>query len=271
MVNVPGMFKYPNRPWPVVSRGNINNVQKKLKPNNVVGIPPGLPQIYYRQTYSNLNSSRTYRNTNVSDLPDGAYLYLIEYEPGKNEYRKSFVRVLDKLESGSRHFQLPTRGQGRVIVAAGELLKQGSQILFNLESGTYTAEIMTKTKNYVTRNQYVNLVKNALRSNRPVNISDVNRILLPNIPGNLQTLLNRGTVSFYHNQAAQATRNRINRNLRKAGLVMNNTNKVINATTLIRRLISGEKIGPAAASPVKRSVAPTNNGAARVERRRRRG
>ena len=34
----------------------------------------------------NLNLNRTYRNTDVATLPDGAYLYLIEYNPETNRY-----------------------------------------------------------------------------------------------------------------------------------------------------------------------------------------
>jgi len=166
-INVPKLFNVrpPNRNWPVVNRGNaINRVQKILKENHVTGIPSHWPKMYYGQTRANLNLNRTYRNTDALTLPDGVYLYVIEYNPETNRYHKSFVRVHNLLESGSRHFQLPVRNQGRVILAAGELSKEGRVIKFNLESGTYSRNLMSKTKNYMTNSNYIRLVKNALRN-----------------------------------------------------------------------------------------------------------
>ena len=86
-INVKRLFHVPKRPWPVVNRGSvINRVQKILKPNHVTGLPSHWPKVYYGQTRANLALNRTYRNTNVGTLPDGAYLYLIEYDPVKNKY-----------------------------------------------------------------------------------------------------------------------------------------------------------------------------------------
>jgi len=254
--SVPNLFKVPNHPWPVVNRGNaINRVQKILKANHVTGIPTHWPKIYYGQARANLNLNRTYRNTNVSALPDGAYLYLIEYNPETNMYHKSFVMVLDKLESGSRHFQLPIRNQGRVIVAAGELSKKGSQIIFNLESGTYTRNLMNKTRNYMGEANYIRLVKNALRTNRPgVNFTAVKNILVPEIPGNLRNLMARGNVSFYFGSPTNKTRNRVLANLRKAGLSVNS------AINLIRKLVEGEKTGSPPATLGKRVRNNKTNG-----------
>ena len=128
-LNVKSLFNVPARPWPVVNRGGaINRVQKILKMNHVTGIPSHWPKLYYGQTRENLNLNRTYRNTNVGTLPDGAYLYLIEYNPETNRYHKSFVRVHNLLESGSRHFQLPVRNQGRVIIAAGRSEEHTSEL-----------------------------------------------------------------------------------------------------------------------------------------------
>jgi hypothetical protein len=219
--------------WPVVNRGNaINRVQKILKANHVTGIPSHWPKIYYGQTRSNLNLNRTYRNTDVLTLPDGVYLYLIEYNPTTNRYHKSFVRVHNLLESGSRHFQLPTRNQGRIIVAAGELSKEGRTIKFNLESGTYTRNLMVKTRNLGV--DYVGLVKNALR-NMNANKNYVTNILIPKIPGSLQNLITRGNLSFYHGTPTEKTRARVLANLQAAGL---NTNS---AKNLIIKLLNPAK------------------------------
>jgi hypothetical protein len=232
-LNVKKLFKVPSRNWPVVNRGNaINRVQKILKSNHVIGIPSHWPKIYYGQTRANLNLNRTYRNTDALTLPDGVYLYLIEYNPATNRYHKSFVRVHNLLEAGSRHFQMPVRNQGRVIVAAGEMSKEGRVIKFNLESGTYTRNLMVKTKNYMANTNYIRLVKNALR-NVNANKNYVTNILIPKIPGSLQNLLNRGNLSFYHGTPTNKTKDRILKELTAAGL---NTNS---ATNLVRKLAVG--------------------------------
>ena len=280
-INVKKLFRVPPHPWPVVSRGNtINRVQKILEANHVTGIPSNWPKIYYGQTRANLNLNRTYRNTDALTLPDGVYLYLIEYNPETNRYHKSFVRVHNLLESGSRHFQLPTRNQGRVIVAAGELSKEGRVIKFNLESGTYTRNLMKKTIGYMananTNNlkgktpeeileaKYIRLVKNALR-NMNGNKNYVKNILIPKIPGSLQNLLNRGNLSFYFGTPTNKTKARVIKELKEAGL---NTNS---ATNLIRNLIAPKNSSPARAttpSPKRKSTTNGNTtGAPQVHRR----
>ena len=272
--NVKKLFGVTNgHPWPVVNRGNaINRVQKILKPNHVTGIPSHWPQMYYGQTRSNLNLNRTYRNTDAATLPDGVYLYLIEYNPGTNRYHKSFVRVHNLLESGSRHFQLPIRNQNRVIVAAGELSKEGKVIRFNLESGTYTRNLMTKTIGYMananTNNlkgktpkeileaKYIRLVKNALR-NMNATKNFVTNILIPKIPGSLQNLLNRGNLSFYSESHSNKTKAKILAQLVNAGINKNS------ATNLIRKLIAEgppKNSGAARATPLAPKRKPTQNG-----------
>jgi len=220
-LNVKRLFGVPNRPWPVVNRGNVKSVKKIIQPSHVAGFPSE-PKTYFVQELKNLALNRTYRNVNAHTLPDGAYLYLIEYNPKTNRYHKSFVRVLNKLELGSRHFQLPVRNQGRVIVAAGELSKRGSVIEFNLESGTYTKNLMARTKNYMGKENYIRLVKNAMRNTRP---EYTNKILVPNVPASLKNLLgNRGRVTFFWDEAK---RNKTLANLKKAGITNNNARKLI--------------------------------------------
>jgi len=247
-INVAKLFNVPHRNWPVVNRGNaINRVQKILKENHVTGIPSHWPKIYYGQTRANLNLNRTYRNTNTSTLPDGVYLYVIEYNPKTNRYHKSFVRVHNLLESGSRHFQLPTRNQGRIIVAAGELSKEGRVVKFNLESGTYTRNIMKLTGNYVTESNYIRLVKNALRNSIPDKNYTAN-ILIPKIPASLQNLVNRGNLSFYFGAPTNKTKARVLKELAAAGLNSNS------AKNLIRKLIADgppKNSRPANATPAR--------------------
>jgi len=269
-LNVKKLFNVPSHPWPVVSRGNaINRVQKILKENHVTGIPSHWPKLYYGQTRANLNLNRTYRNTDALTLPDGVYLYLIEYNPETNRYHKSFVRVHNLLEAGSRHFQLPIRNQNRIIVAAGEMSKEGRVIKFNLESGTYTRNLMTKTKNRgVTNANYVRLVKNAMR-NMNANKNYVTNILIPKIPGSLKNLVERGNLSFYFGTPTNKTRARVLKELTEAGL---NTNS---ATNLIRKLIADgppKNSGAARATPPSPKRKASNNngnakGAPQVHRR----
>jgi hypothetical protein len=268
-LNVAKLFNVPPQNWPVVNRGNaINRVQKILKQNHVTGIPSHWPKIYYGQTRSNLNLNRTYRNVDTATLPDGVYLYLIEYNPETNMYHKSFVRVHNLLEAGSRHFQLPTRNKGRVILAAGELSKEGRVIKFNLESGTYTRNLMKITGNYVTERNYITLVKNALRNSVP-NKNYVTNILIPKIPASLQNLVERGNLSFYFGSPSNKSRERVLANLKKAGL---NTNS---ATNLIRKLIAEgppKNSGGARATPRNPKRKATQNaqlpaGAPQVHRR----
>ena len=268
-LNVKKLFNVPSHPWPVVSRGNaINRVQKILKENHVTGIPSHWPKLYYGQTRANLNLNRTYRNTDALTLPDGVYLYLIEYNPETNRYHKSFVRVHNLLEAGSRHFQLPIRNQNRIIVAAGEMSKEGRVIKFNLESGTYTRNLMTKTKNYMTNANYIRLVKNAMR-NMNANKNYITNILIPKIPGSLQNLLNRGNLSFYFGSPTNKTKARVLKELTEAGL---NTNSAAN---LIRKLIAEgppKNSGAARATPPSPKRKATNNngnteGAPQVHRR----
>ena len=261
-LNVNKLFKVPPHPWPVVSRGNvINRVQKILKENHVTGIPSHWPKIYYGQTRANLNLNRTYRNTDVLTIPDGVYLYLIEYNPVTKRYHKSFVRVHNLLEAGSRHFQLPVRNQGRIIVAAGELSKEGRVIKFNLESGTYTKNLMAATIGYmanantnnligktpkeVLKAKYIRLVKNALR-NMNGNKNYVNAVLIPKTPGSLQNLLNRGNLSFYHGTPTNKTKARVFANLQAAGLTTNS------AKNLIMQLLNPVKrLKPLNATPTR--------------------
>ena len=256
-LNVKKLFGVPPKNWPVVNRGTaINRVQKILKENHVTGIPSHWPKLYYGQTRANLNLNRTYRNTDALTLPDGVYLYLIEYNPETNRYHKSFVRVHNLLEAGSRHFQLPIRNQNRIIVAAGEMSKEGRVIKFNLESGTYTRNLMTKTKNYMTNANYIRLVKNAMR-NMNANKNYITNILIPKIPGSLKNLLNRGNVSFYFGSPTNKTKARVLKELTEAGL---NTNS---ATNLIRKLMNEgtpKNSSPAKATPPSPKRRPRQNG-----------
>lgn len=180
-------FRVPPLNWPVPPRGyKINSIQKLVKTNHIRGgLNKGLPPVYLRQNWK--GGRGVMRNQNVSTIPDGAYLYLIEYDPETNRYYKQFAPIINLLEIGSRHFQLPTHTPGRVLIAAGEMTKVGSTIRFNLESGTYTRNIMSITnKAGINRTIYTNIVKNAFRNATP---EFTNQILAPQVPGRLKNLM----------------------------------------------------------------------------------
>jgi hypothetical protein len=82
--------------WPSGSRGNIiHEVRKILDPKHLnVGIPEGTPKMYYSQRRENLNITRVYRDRDISELPDGSYLYLIEFDKKSQTFHKHFVKVI---------------------------------------------------------------------------------------------------------------------------------------------------------------------------------
>ena len=238
--------------WPRIKRGNaIAHVQKILEQKHVRGLPANLPKIYYGQRRENLNLGRTFRNRNVSSLDDGVYLYLIEYDEGTHTVHKIFVRVLNLIESGSRHFQLPTLGPRRVIIAAGELSKKGPVIKYNLESGTYMKELMKITETYVTEANYKQLVQNTLglKSN-----NYRTGTLMNNVPAALTNLFNRGNLSFYHGTPTNKTKERVLAQLKAVGYTSNN------AASIIRQLAGRKNSSPVrtSSSPPKRKA--NNNG-----------
>jgi hypothetical protein len=251
--------------WPRIKRGNaISHVQKILEQKHVRGLPANLPRVYYGQRRENLNLGRTFRNRNVSTLDDGVYLYLIEYDEGTHTVHKSFVRVLNLIESGSRHFQLPTLGPKRVIIAAGELSKKGPVIKYNLESGTYMKELMKITETYVTEAHYKQLVQNTLglKSN-----NYRTGTLMNNVPAALTNLFNRGNLSFYYGTPTNKTKERVLAQLKAAGYTSNN------AAAILRQLAGRKNSSPAraSASPPKRKVNNNGNAPRTAQGNRKRG
>lgn len=229
-------FQVPRRKWPVLPRGIVNSVQKLLKSEHVRGGLPNAnaPPMYLGQNRSTVALNRLFRNRNVSTLPDGAYLYLIEYAPATGQYHKQYVRVLDLLEWGSRHFHLPTLTPGRVIIAAGELLKEKGHIKFNLESGTYTRNLMHETREYMSENNYKNLVLDAFQNAKSTQFTK--QILVPQVLGRLKNLARvpNGTLSFmFGGKPTAALKKRpayLKRNL-KANLVAAHARRVTNGNS----------------------------------------
>jgi hypothetical protein len=83
----------------------------------------------------------------VTELDDGNYLYVIERDSG-GKFVVRFSPVHDYRELGSRHFLIPNYNKpNSVILAAGELRKEGTRVRFNLESGTIMRRLMNIYKN----------------------------------------------------------------------------------------------------------------------------
>jgi hypothetical protein len=130
----------------------------------------------------NLNRTRIVRD--VKDLADGAYLFMIQFDPKNGMYYKKFARVTESLEMGTRHFQLPSKNKNKIVLATGELVKHGNKITYNFESGTYMKAFL---KMY-SMNTFHDIFKNAMR-NSQANLTYTNKILLPTVPTKLKNLI----------------------------------------------------------------------------------
>lgn len=179
--------------WPKSEVYNAENPSlaytRRFNPSFVRGLEgASLPtgSVYRLEQNRQRSMGNVLKNHNVNDLPDGRYLYLIEYEPSTRKYYKQFVQVLTKLELGSKHFMLPTHEGERVVLAAGELHKEGGRIIWNLRSGTFMSNFI---KNQGGQNwKYKEIVRNAFRNSRAT-LEFQNRNLLPNVPHKLGALI----------------------------------------------------------------------------------
>jgi hypothetical protein len=247
----------------------INSLQKLIKPNHIIGgLTAGLPPIYLEQNWT--GGKNIIRNRDASTLDDGAYLYLIEYSPATNQYYKQFVPIINLLENGARHFQLPTHTEGRVIVAAGELVKKGRVVEYNLESGTYTRNLMTVTNSFkINRSVYRNIVENAFRNARPT-LEFKNQILAPQVPARLRNLLkmppNKLSFLFGGKPTAALKRKPKYLSLSARNVLAQQHKRRVNAGES-----SNENSSPVRASPARRKRKANNGnptGPAQVNRRR---
>lgn len=146
--------------------------------------------------------NRVYRNSTIDSLPNGRFLYMIEVSTTKPyKYYKQFIKVEDKLELGSKHFQIASKLPGRTILAAGELFKKDGEIQWNLGSGTYMARFLREHGGNAERFKLV--VSNAFRNSTIPRKMYTNGKLLNVPPTKLRTLLkhiNEGTSKLYRNK-----------------------------------------------------------------------
>lgn len=153
------------------------------------------------QTRGATRQNRVYRNSTIDSLPNGRFLYMIEVSTTKPyKYYKQFIKVEDKLELGSKHFQIASRIPGRTILAAGELFKKDGEIQWNLGSGTYMANFIQQYGG--NANKFKMVVSNAFRNSTIPRKMFTNKKLLQVPPTKLRTLLkhiNEGTAKLYKN------------------------------------------------------------------------
>jgi hypothetical protein len=178
-----------------------------VKPSSLRGVTlPG--QSYVAQTRAARQNNRLYRNSTVDSLPDGSYLYMIEVsKTPPYRYYKQFIKVEDRLEVGTKHFQIATREPNRTILAAGELKKKGSEIKWNLSSGTFMAKFLNQHKN---TNAFKRVVENAFRNSSATRKIYTTQNLLnvkPTKLGHLLRKINEGGIHVKYNNSSNGNSN----------------------------------------------------------------
>lgn len=179
LLNVSKLF---NRGWPRSSMASEKSIGKRIHPPYLRGWNWNKPPIFFSQTARNLNRTRIIRD--IAQLTDGAYLFMIQFDPKNRRYYKKFARVTESLEMGTRHFQLPSKNKNKIVIATGELVKHGDKITYNFESGTYMRAFLQM----YPMTTFHEIFKNAMR-NSQANLAYTNKILLPTVPTKLKNLI----------------------------------------------------------------------------------
>jgi hypothetical protein len=192
LLNVPKLF---DKGWPKSNMASSRTIGKRIHPPYLRGWNWNKPPIFFSQTAQNLNRTRIVRD--VGQLTDGAYLFMIQFDPKNGRYYKKFARVTESLEMGVRHFQMPSKNKNKIVIATGELVKHGSKITYNFESGTYMRAFL---KMY-PMSTFHDIFKNAMR-NSEANLTYTNKILLPTVPAKIKNLIKfveKGTANLNYN------------------------------------------------------------------------
>jgi hypothetical protein len=171
-LNLNEMFKETG--WPKSEKASANALGKQLRPGQIRGMNYVPNRNFWIGTPRNRNV-QVLRNKNLRDLPDGVWLYLIEYDTNDKKYYKQFVKINSRMELEGKHFHLPTppANHSRVVLAAGELVKTTSKlsgeinIVWNIQSGTFTKEFINK--GYGNADKFRRIVLNAFHNTGLVN------------------------------------------------------------------------------------------------------
>ena len=195
-LNVTKLF---NRGWPKSIMASLRSIGKVIHPPYLRGWNWNKPPIFFSQTARSLNRTRIFRD--VKQLADGAYLFMIQFDPKNRRYYKKFAKVTESLEMGTRHFQLPSKNKNKIVIATGELVKHGDKITYNFESGTYMRAFLRM----YPMTTFHEIFKNAMR-NSEANLKYTNQILLPTVPAKLKNLIKfvesgKGEINYNFNNA----------------------------------------------------------------------
>ena len=108
-------------------------------------------------------------NRELLSAADGVYTWLIYSEADSDEKKFICTEVVSPYELGTRHQALAHNSRYKIdkIYGAGELVKEGSNIHYNLLSGTYTKPIVRfnygKTKKAAIENAFLTFFPQAER------------------------------------------------------------------------------------------------------------
>ena len=165
-LNIKEMFRETG--WPKSQRANEKEIGRHLKAGEIRGVN-NVPsrKNFWIGTSRNRKNVSVLRNKSIRDLPDGVWLYLIEYDTNANKYYKQFVKINSRMELEGKHFHLPTppANHSRVVLAAGELVKTTTteiNIVWNIQSGTFTKEFINK--GYGNAEKFKRIVLNAFHN-----------------------------------------------------------------------------------------------------------
>lgn len=93
------------------------------------------------QVFSRFNARNARRLANFPS-EDGIYLWIVSINTtNANDYSASYVKVNPYFEFGSKHFMIKNRRPNMVVMGAGEMEKNGTNVRYNLLSGTYQVVI----------------------------------------------------------------------------------------------------------------------------------
>jgi hypothetical protein len=99
----------------------------------------------------------TFKPRMLSDLAsagDGIYTWII-----KDDGKMYFSKTLGNQEIGSLHLNLDMYSGETNVIAAGELKKEGTTVIYNLRSGTYMEKVVTTRE---VRNEKVKMVSDLI-------------------------------------------------------------------------------------------------------------
>ena len=106
--------------------------------------------------------TKVLRGAAIAAGPDGPYTWILKQveQPGGAPLRiLAATRVTTQQELGSLHINLDYYTGDGTIIAAGELLKAGATVLYNLQSGSYMAALFPKREAAAVKDATLEAIK----------------------------------------------------------------------------------------------------------------